>query len=101
MRLFIFYDLPTFTAEERKAGNSFRKRLLKEGFLMLQESVYCKLVLNDSALQLLKEKVKKFKPNGGSIISLAITEKQYERMEFLIDGKSSKTLDTTDKLVIL
>ena len=39
MRVLLFFDLPTLTAEERKSATAFRKALLKDGFLMLQESV--------------------------------------------------------------
>ena len=42
MRTLVFFDLPTLTASERKAAAMFRKALIKDGFLMLQESVYCK-----------------------------------------------------------
>ena len=46
MRVLVFFDLPVITAENRRAYVKFRKFLLKNGFLMLQESVYCKLALN-------------------------------------------------------
>lgn len=43
MRVFVFFDLPTATAAERREYSRFRKSLIKEGFLMMQESVYVKL----------------------------------------------------------
>ena len=46
MRVIVFFDLPTETAEDKKEYRNFRKFLIKKGFLMLQESVYCKLALN-------------------------------------------------------
>lgn len=45
MRILVFFDLPVTTGEERRAYTKFRKFLIKDGFLMLQESVYCKLAL--------------------------------------------------------
>ena len=48
MRVFVFFDLPVDTAAQRKEYRLFRKYLVKEGFLMLQESVYAKLVVNDA-----------------------------------------------------
>ena len=39
MRVMIFFDLPTETAKDRKIYNKFRKFLINEGFIMLQESV--------------------------------------------------------------
>lgn len=49
MRLVLFFDLPVATARQRKDYRIFRKFLLKDGFLPLQESVYAKLVVNDAA----------------------------------------------------
>ena len=40
MRVLIFFDLPVKTVAERKAYATFRKNLLREGFIMVQESVY-------------------------------------------------------------
>lgn len=40
MRILIFFDLPTETAKDRKTYSKFRKFLIKEGFVMMQESVY-------------------------------------------------------------
>ena len=49
MRLMVFFDLPVETAMQRKEYRLFRKFLIKDGYLMLQESVYAKLVVNDGA----------------------------------------------------
>ena len=46
MRTIVFFDLPNIYAKDRRNYNLFRKFLLNEGFLMLQESVYSKLILN-------------------------------------------------------
>ena len=46
MRVLVFFDLPVLTAKERREYRRFRNELLKNGFIMLQESVYCKLALN-------------------------------------------------------
>lgn len=42
MRMFIFFDLPVITTENRRNYARFRKFLIKNGFIMMQESVYCK-----------------------------------------------------------
>ena len=46
MRVLVLFDLPVLTGDQRREYARFRKFLLKSGFLMLQESVYCKLALN-------------------------------------------------------
>ena len=47
MRILVFFDLPTETSKDRKIYSKFRKFLIKEGFIMMQESVYSKLALNN------------------------------------------------------
>ena len=40
MWLFVFFDLPTETKKDRKNAAKFRINLLKDGFTMMQFSVY-------------------------------------------------------------
>ena len=40
MWLFVFFDLPTTTKAERRNAAQFRKALEKDGFTMMQYSVY-------------------------------------------------------------
>lgn len=46
MRIMVLFDLPVLTEKQRRDYREFRKYLLKAGFFMMQESVYCKLVQN-------------------------------------------------------
>ena len=43
MRVMVFFDLPTESLDDKREYRKFRKYLIKKGFMMLQESVYCKL----------------------------------------------------------
>ena len=101
MRVLLFFDLPRETHSERKSAAKFRKDLLDDGFLMLQESVYCKLALNATAVELLKNRVKKYMPKKGSIMILTVTEKQFGMMDICLGEFSSDVLDSDSKLVIV
>ena len=101
MRTLLFFDLPTITASERKAAAAFRKSLVKDGFLMLQESVYCKLSLNATAADNVRERVKKYLPKEGSVIMLTITEKQFENMDLCLGKLSGTVIDSDSKMVVL
>ncbi len=101
MRVLIMFDLPVVTAHERKEYARFRKYLLKSGFMMLQESVYCRLLQNATAADALLENIRRNKPEKGLIQALKITEKQYERMEYILGKKYSDVLDTDERMVIL
>ena len=101
MRVLVFFDLPVLTSENRRAYAKFRRFLLKNGFLMLQESVYCKLALNRSAVNAIVDNVHKNKPEEGLIQLLTVTEKQYAKMDIILGQVKSEVLDTDERLVIL
>lgn len=101
MRILVFFDLPVTTSEYRRAYARFRKFLLKSGFMMLQESVYCKLALNGSAANAIIDNVRKNKPEEGLVQVLTVTEKQYAKMEIIIGNVKQEVLDSDERLVIL
>lgn len=101
MRVIVFFDLPVETAEEKRAYRAFRKYLIGEGFLMMQESVYSKLTLNAVSATSVMKSVKKNCPAKGLVQMLLITEKQYSNIEILVGASKSEVINTTDKLVVL
>ena len=101
MRVIVFFDLPTTTKAERKHYSKFRKFLLKNGFLMLQESVYCKLILNATACRAVIGNVRKNKPPAGLVQLLTVTEKQYADIELIVGESVSETINTDERLVVL
>lgn len=101
MRVLVFFDLPVGTGEQRRAYANFRKFLLKSGFMMLQESVYCKLALNGTAVRGIVDNVHKNSPGEGLVQLLTVTEKQYAKMELIIGEAKSEILDSDERLVIL
>ena len=48
MRVLVMFDLPTETSENRRNYTKFRKYLIKSGFMMMQQSVYVRLALNQT-----------------------------------------------------
>ena len=62
MRVMVFFDLPVGTAAQRRDYAQFRKMLIKEGFLMMQESVYTKLALNATAAAAIMAHVRANRP---------------------------------------
>ena len=101
MRVIVFFDLPVLTVDNRRTYRSFRKQLIKSGFMMMQESVYCKLVQNSIDADYVIENLRKNKPEEGLVQVMKVTEKQYGKMEFLVGEKKSEILDTDERLVIL
>lgn len=102
MRLIVFFDLPVQTKKQVRIYNRFRKFLISKGYLMLQYSVYSKILNNRDSAQKHIEVVKKNCPQEGQIRILLLTEKQYARMEIIIGGKSkSEEIITIDPFVHL
>ena len=101
MRVMVFFDLPVVTSEQRRSYVKFRKFLLKSGFMILQESVYCKLALNGTVANGIIESIHKNKPPEGLVQLLTVTEKQYAKMDLIIGEAKREVLDSDERLVIL
>lgn len=101
MRILVFFDLPTITSADKREYQTFRKHLIKSGFLMQQESVYSKIALNSTTANAVIESIRKHKPAAGLVQLLTVTERQFERMEFIIGENKSETLNSDERLVIL
>ena len=54
MRIIVLFDLPVESAEDRSEYGKFRRSLIKAGFLMMQESIYCKLAVNSTMAEMLR-----------------------------------------------
>ncbi len=77
MWLFVFFDLPTNTKKERKCASKFRKSLLKDGFTMMQYSVYCRHCASKESADVHIKRVRSFIPGKGQVSILSVTDKQY------------------------
>lgn len=101
MRLMLFFDLPMLTDKNRREYNRFHKYLLKNGFIMMQKSVYTKLVINNVTSGAVKQRVRENLPTDGIVELLEITEKQFSRIEYLVGEEQQLVIDTIDRLVEL
>lgn len=89
---------PSITDKNRHDYRKFRQFLVQEGFIMMQESVYTKLVLNGTMVNLMKNKIRKNKPQEGLVEMLVITEKQFSGIEYVSDGEQKNIVDGEDRL---
>ncbi|MEG0797869.1 MAG: CRISPR-associated endonuclease Cas2 [Acidaminococcaceae bacterium] len=101
MRILVMFDLPVTTSVDLRAYTHFRKFLIKSGFIMLQESVYTKLALNNTVAEAVLMSIRKNKPGKGLVQMLTITEKQFARMELVVGSVNSEFVDSDERLVIL
>ena len=101
MRLVIFFDLPMITNKDLAEYRTFRKFLIRNGFIMMQKSVYSRLVLNNNSSKLLTSLVKKNLPRRGLVQMLQITEKQFASIEYLIGESKNNIIDSEKRVIVL
>ncbi len=95
----MFFDLPVETSKNRRDYTKFHKFLEKNGFIMMQKSVYSKLVINNVVSSAVKSKVYENLPPEGIVELLEITENQFSRIEYLVGESDNDTVDSTDRLI--
>ena len=87
MWLVAMFDLPVETKENRKDYARFRKALLKDGFMMLQFSVYARYIPSEEAADAHRRTVKSVIPPLGQVRLVALTDHQFARMEVFFGRK--------------
>ncbi len=101
VRILVFFDLPVITNEDKRNYRSFRKYLIKNGFIMMQESVYCKMAVTRGAAEQIVKNIRSNKPPQGLVQLLTVTEKQFAAMEMITGEFKSDVLDSDERLVII
>lgn len=106
MILIILFDLPVKTKKQKRAASLFRKYLLKDGFFMIQFSVYARISKNYSLLEKHINRIEKNAPKEGSIKTIIITKEQYNSMKELIDNNKhfiniNKNYKNSSKIIYL
>ncbi len=95
------FDLPVKTLEHKKEYRKFRRFLIKDGFIMLQESIYSKLALNQTVEKNLISRIKKNRPLYGLVQILSITEKQFSSIECIVGSSKSDIVDSDERVIVL
>ena len=80
MWLFVFFDLPVSRKKEIKAAALFRKSLERDGFSMMQFSVYIRHCASRENMEVHVRRVKAMIPEAGRVSILAVTDKQYSEI---------------------
>ncbi len=76
----VFFDLPVGTRSERKAATNFRKELVKEGYIMVQYSVYARPCGSADRVESIVRRLQKAIPSHGEVRALIISDAQWGRM---------------------
>lgn len=89
MWVVVMFDLPVDTPAARRQYARFRKSLVKDGFVMMQFSVYVRHCASEENADVHTTRVESSVPPDGEVRVLKITDKQYERMR-IFWGKKRK-----------
>jgi len=95
------FDLPTETSMDRRRYRNFRKFLIDEGFVMMQESIYTKICVNMHTVEKVELLLEKNKPPRGIIQLLAVTERQFASMKLVVGELNDMAIQNDERLVIL
>lgn len=99
MWLFVFFDLPVTTKPERHIATFFRKFLEKDGFSMMQFSVYVRHCASKESAEVHISRIRNNIPEKGQVSILYVTDKQYGEIlnywgcQSKLLGKSPKQLE--------
>ena len=75
--LVVCFDLPVVEKENQRQANAFRKSLLKQGYFMLQNSIYVRSCVTYEKTEQHLHNLKMISPDIGSIIAFYITDRQW------------------------
>lgn len=81
MWLFAMFDLPVNTKAARRAYAQFRKELIREGFSMLQYSVYARYCVSEEVSETFRQRIQRALPSRGQVRLLWVTDRQFGKME--------------------
>jgi CRISPR-associated protein Cas2 len=98
--LFAMFDLPVDTAKARREYTRFRKYLLREGFSMLQFSVYARYCRNEERSKAFRRRLRDAIPPEGEVRLLAVTDHQFGKMEVYLGKKRRSPEKPPDQLML-
>ena len=101
MWMMVMFDLPTETAEERRAATKFRNFLLDNGFEMSQYSVYFRFTGTRENSQKYVKMVEDNNPGTGDVSILFFTDYQFGEIKHLYKKQpATKLADTPQQYTL-
>ena len=101
MRVIVMFDLPVDTSLDRRRYRLFRKYLINEGFVMMQESIYTKICINHHAVEKVELDINKNKPPNGIVQLMIVTERQFAGMKTVVGEINNCYIQTDERMVVL
>ena len=100
MWLLAMFDLPVETPDNKRDYVRFRKALLKDGFMMLQFSVYARYLPSEEAADVHRSTIRSVIPPLGQVRLITVTDLQFGKMEVYY-GKKPRDPEEIPKQILL
>ena len=95
----VFFDLPVDTPEARKAAADFRKDLIRDGYFMMQFSVYARPCSSADRVDTQVRRLRPKMPTRGEVRALVITDAQWGRMIIVQSQKKVSPEDMPQQML--
>jgi CRISPR-associated protein Cas2 len=96
----VLFDLPVVEKQERKDATDFRNFLLDSGFVMVQYSIYTKVLSGTDACQKYYNSIEKHLPKQGKVDILTITDRQYENIKSYVGQSKNRPKNMQQELLL-
>ena len=100
MWVFVAFDLPTTTKDERRIATRFRNDLLELGFSRFQYSIYSYYVVSKGIADTVATRIMYLVPANGHVSVFFITEKQFGMIRNY-HGRKSVRVDPPEQGVFI
>jgi CRISPR-associated protein Cas2 len=94
------FDLPVKTRAQRRRYAQFRKLLLADGFCRMQYSIYARYCPSEEAAATHRGVVRNGLPDEGQVRLLAVTDRQFGKMENFV-GKKRQDVEEPPRQLML
>lgn len=100
MWVFVSFDLPVQSDREKREYTRFRTRLLKDGFVMQQYSLYIRHTGSREQAEVHMERVRKALPRAGKVMMYMITDRQWGMVETFFGQRAEFRLGSPTQLMM-
>lgn len=98
--LMAMFDLPVETPDNKRDYVRFRKALLKDGFMMLQFSVYARYIPSEEAAEAHRRMIRSAIPPLGQVRLIAVTDHQFGKMEVFCGKKPREPEEAPEQILL-
>lgn len=101
MRILVMFDLPVVRDKDRKQATQFRNFLMRDGYDMLQFSVYSRICANSDAVKKHTKRLLTHVPKNGSVRIITITNKQFAEATIAAGERKSQEKTINEAQLLL